>query len=73
MSVLDDPHRVVGTIVCLHGDGDFVLTVHDLKHFSTGSCLIRQQGQGQTHDIVVTADEASKLADTLNRFARSQR
>lgn len=62
---------VVGRIGCPHPDGDFELTVTDLKNWSTGSCQIRQEGQGQVHDIVVNKLEAAKLAAILLRFAQS--
>lgn len=63
--------HVLGSIVCPHQDGDFVISVLDLKNWSTGSCMVRQVGQCQTHDILVTKAEAKQLADILNAFAAS--
>lgn len=62
---------ILGRIRCPHDDGDFELTVTDLAGWSTGSCLISQEGQGQKHDIAVKKEEAGQLAVILAEFARS--
>lgn len=64
--------RVVGSLVCPHQDGDFTTRVIDMKGWSTGSCMIRQEGQGQVHDLIVNREEAAKLADILFLFANGK-
>jgi hypothetical protein len=68
MSVLSDANKV-GSFTCPHPDGEYTLTVYDLRHWATGSCLIRQEGQGQKHDIALTAGECDKLSEILTRFS----
>lgn len=62
----------LGSFSCPHPDGPFLLTVFDLAGWSTGSCLIRQIGQSQTHDIVLAREEAGKLAKILADFAGTE-
>jgi hypothetical protein len=64
--------RVVGSFVCPHQDGDFTTRVIDMKNWATGSCMIRQEGQGQVHDLIVNREEAAKLADILFLFANGK-
>jgi hypothetical protein len=67
MDMLSDKSKI-GSFICPHQDGDFTLTVYDLLHWSTGSCLIRQEGQGQIQDLVLTAQECKKLSNILGKF-----
>jgi len=63
--------RQIGeTIICPHQDGDYELIVRDLENWSTGSCLISQIGQGDKEEIIVTREEAGRLAVVLEAFAR---
>ena len=63
--------KVIGQFTCPHDDGDFELTVTDLETWATGLCQIRQEGQGQVHDIALTKLEALKLAGMLIAFGGS--
>jgi hypothetical protein len=59
------------TIICPHQDGDYQLSVHDLWGWSTGSCLIVQEGQHERHSMVVSKEEAGRLAAILKSFSES--
>lgn len=63
--------QVGETITCPHADGDYTIKVFDMAEWSTGSVLIRQEGQGQLHDLVVNKDESVKLAAILAKFGMS--
>jgi hypothetical protein len=65
-------HTQIGeTIICPHQDGDFTVKVFDLDLWSSGSCLIVQEGQGDRYDISVTKEEAGRLAAILKSFSES--
>lgn len=63
--------KIVGQFTCPHVDGDFELTVYDMEGWANGTCLIRQEGQGQIHDLAIDKLEAMKLAGILLVYANS--
>ena len=63
--------RELGTFVCPSDDGDYRVTVEDHTGWYTGACIVKQVGQGEEHNIVLSKDEAAKLAVILAKFAAS--
>jgi hypothetical protein len=59
----------IGTINCPSPDGDFELTVTDMVGAATGYILIRQEGQGQIHEIMLNRNEALQLTEIIEAWS----
>lgn len=64
--------KLIGSFICPHKEGDYILTVTDLYNFFTGHCCIEQNSKHEKHAIILSKSEAIDLAKILMKFGGSK-